>query len=121
MREGSDEGIVRGGRSETYTGSSSGSEDETAEVGSALVAQGASGVDESSDTVGLETSADERSAPGNGSAAGLLGLEELLLGVGGLGALEGLAEEGGEDGELDAVVEDQAEGDGRRLNGGEVY
>lgn len=104
----------------TYTGGSSGSEDETTEVGSALVAQGAGGVDEGSNTVGLETSSDKGSAPGDGSTSSLLGLEELLLGVGSLGALVGLAEEGSHDGELNTMVEDGAEGDGGGLDGGKV-
>lgn len=89
----------------TYTGSSSSEEDQTTQVGSALVAQGTSGIDEGADAVTLQRGADERGAPGEGGAAGLLGAGELLLGVGGLGALVGGAEQRGEDGELNTVVE----------------
>lgn len=101
-------------------GSGGGGEDEAAEVGSALVAQGAGGVDQGADTVGLQGRADEGGAPGDGGGRGLLGLDKLLLGVGGLGAVVGLAEEGREDGELNAVVEEGAEGNSRGLDGGKV-
>ncbi len=105
---------------QTYTGSSSGSKDETAEVGGALVGQSTGSVDESGDAVRLETSADKRGAPGGGGTGSLLGLDELLLGVGRLGALVGLAKQRREDGELNAVVESKAEGNSRGLDGGEV-
>lgn len=97
-----------------------GGEDEAAEVGGALVAQGGRGVDEGPDAVALEGGADEGGAPGGDGGGGLAGLDELLLGVGELCALVGLAEDGAQDGQLDAVVEDEAEGDGRGLDGGEV-
>ena len=105
----------------TYTGSSGSSEDETTEVGSALVAQGTSGVDESADTVALESRADKGGAPGDGGRGRLLGLDELLLGVGELGALVGLAEDGAQDRKLDAVVEEGAQRDGRGLDGRKVW
>lgn len=105
----------------TYAGSRGSEEDERTEVSSAFVAESTGSVDQSTDTVGLEGRADKRRSPGEGSTAGLLGSDELLFGVGGLGALVGLAEERGEDGELNAVVESSAEGNGRRLNGGEVF
>lgn len=104
----------------TYTGSGGSKEDERSEVSSALVAQGASGVDESTDTVGLESRASEGRTPGESSTGSLLGADELLLGVGGLSALVGLAEDGGEDGELNTVVESSAQGDSGGLDGGEV-
>ncbi|KAI6763737.1 hypothetical protein HG530_007526 [Fusarium avenaceum] len=103
----------------TYTGSGGSKEDERSEVSSALVAQGASGVDESTDTVGLESRASEGRTPGESSTGSLLGADELLLGVGGLSALVGLAEDGGEDGELNTVVESSAQGDSGGLDGGE--
>lgn len=106
--------------SSTYTRSRSSEEDETTEISSALVAQSTSSVDQSTDTVRLESRTDERRTPGERSTAGLLGADELLLGVGDLGALVGLAEDGGEDGELNAVVEGRAEGNGRGLDGGKV-
>lgn len=105
----------------TYGRSRGSSEDETTEVGSALVAQGASGVNEGGDTVALETRAQEGGAPSDGGIGGLLGLDELLLGVGQLVAVVGLAENGGQDGELNALVEGQAEGNSRGLNGRKVY
>jgi len=97
------------------TGSRGSEEDETAEISSALVAQGTGGVDQSTDTIRLEGGADERRTPGESSTGSLLGSDELLLGVGDLGALVGLAEDGGEDRKLDAVVEGSAEGNSRRL------
>lgn len=92
----------------TYTRSSGSGKDETTEVGSALVAQGAGGVDEGANTITLEGRADKGGAPGDGGRGRLLGLDELLLGVGELGALVGLAEDGAQDRELDAVVEEGA-------------
>lgn len=81
----------------TYCGRRGGEENEATEVGSTLVAKGGSSVEESTDTVGLEAGADKGSAPGDGRRSSLLGTEELLLGVGSLGALVGLAEEGSKD------------------------
>lgn len=105
----------------TYTGSRGSEEDETTEVSSALVAQSTSSVNQSTNTVALQGGTDERGTPGERSTAGLLGADELLLGVGKLSALVCLAEDGSEDSELDAVVEGRAEGDGRGLDRGEVY
>ena len=105
---------------ETYAWSGARKEDQAAEVGGALVAEGASGIDQSSDTVGLDGRADDRSSPAGGSGGGLSGLEELLLAVGGLGAVVGVTEERCEDGEGGGLVEDDAEGDSRRLDGWEV-
>ena len=105
----------------TYCRSVAGHEDKSTEVGGALVAQSAGGIDERTHAVGLETRPEERSTPSNGGTGGLLGAEELLLGVSLLGALVGLTEERREDCELGGVVEDGAEGDGRRLDGGEIW
>lgn len=63
----------------------------------------------------------ERSSPGGGSRCGFLGLDELFLGVGGLGAVVGVAEDGTEDSEGGCVVEDGAEGDGGGLDWWEVW
>lgn len=101
-------------------GGAGGGEDESTEVGGALVGESACGVDQGTNTVGLEGRTDEGGTPGGGSRRGFPRLEELLLGVGRLGLLPGLAEERGEDAELEGVVEDGAEGDGGRLNSGEV-
>ena len=105
---------------DAYGRSGGGEEDQRSEVGGALVGESASGVDEGTDTVGLDGGADEGSTPGSGGGGGLLGLEELLLGVGGLGLAVGVAEDGAEDGKGDGVVVDGAEGDSGGLNGREV-
>ena len=107
-------------KGKTYRRSRGGGKDQSTQVRSALVAEGAGGVEQSTDAVALQGRADERGAPGDGGAAGLAGADELLLGVGGLCAVVRLAEDGGEDDEVDAVVEEGAEGDGRGLNRGEV-
>lgn len=106
---------------ETYGRSVAGHENQSTEVGGALVAQRACGIDEGAHAIGLQTRPEERGAPGDGGAGGLLGAEELLLGVGLLGALVRLTEERREDGELGGVVEGEAEGDGRGLDGGEIW
>lgn len=84
------------------------------------MAQGARGIEQSAHAVALQGRSDEGSAPGNGGAAGLAGADKLLLCVGGLCALVSLAEDGGEDDEVDAVVEEGAEGDGGGFDGREV-
>ena len=104
----------------TYGRSRGGEEDQRAEVGSALVGESAGSVDESTNTVGLDGGADEGSAPGGGGRGGLLRLEELLLGVGGLSLAVGVAEDRAEDGKGDGVVVDGAEGDRGGLDGREV-
>lgn len=104
----------------TYRGSGAGKEDECSEVSGALVGQSAGGVDQSTNTVSLNSGSDERGAPGKASRGGLARLEKLLLGVGGLGLAVGVTEQGGQDGEGSDVVEDGAEGDGRRLDRGQV-
>jgi hypothetical protein len=63
----------------TYTRSGASKEDQCAQVRSALVAQSAGGVDQSSNTVGLDGASNQGAAPGGGSTGGLLGLDELLL------------------------------------------
>lgn len=105
---------------QTYGRSGRGSEDQATEVGSTLVGESASGVEESTNTVGLEGRAGKGSTPGSGSRGSLLGLEELLLGVGSLSLTVGVTEDGAEDGEGGEVVESSADSDGRRLNGREV-
>jgi hypothetical protein len=108
-------------RDKTYGRSRAGEEDQAAEVGGALVGESASGVDEGTNTVRLDGRADKGSAPGGGGRGGLLGLEELLLGVGGLGLTVGVAEDGAENSKGDGVVVDGAEGDSRGLNRREVW
>ncbi len=104
----------------THRWSRAGEEDQATEVCSALVAERAGGVDERTHTVRLDGGADEGCAPCGGSGGSLLRLEELFLGVGGLGLTVGLAEERAEDGEGCRVVEDGAERNGGWLDRGEV-
>lgn len=105
----------------TYGRSRAGEEDQAAEVGGALVGESAGGVDEGTNTVGLDGRADEGSTPGGGGRGSLLGLEELLLGVGGLGLTVGVTEDGAKHGKGDGVVVDGAEGDRGGLNGRKVW
>ena len=105
----------------THRRSRASHEHQSAQVRRTLVAQRARGIEQRTDTVRLDGRADERSAPGGAGVGGLLGLEELLLGVGGLGLAVGLAEDGAEDGERGGVVEDGADRDGGGLDGREVW
>ena len=106
---------------DSYGRSGGGEEDQRSEVGGALVGESASGVDEGTDTVGLDGGADEGSTPGRGGGGSLLGLEELLLGVGGLGLTVGVTEDGAEHSKGDGVAVDGAEGDRGGLDGREVW
>lgn len=108
-------------QAQTYRWSGRSSEDQGTKVGSALVAHGASGVDESADTVGLESRASEGGTPSGGCGCGLLGLDEVLSGVGGLRAAVGVAEERAHDSERCSMVENGAQGNGRWLDWWEVY
>lgn len=105
----------------TYGRSGAGEEDQGAEVGGALVGESAGGIDEGTDTVGTDGRADEGSTPGRGGGGSLLGLEELLLGVGGLGLTVGVTEDGAEHSKGDGVAVDGAEGDRGGLDGREVW
>lgn len=82
----------------TYSRSRCSQEDETTKIRSPLIRECSSSVDQSTDAITLEGGADEGGAPGDSGGGSLAGSEELLLGVGGLGALVGLAEERAEDG-----------------------
>ena len=106
---------------ETYGWCTAGEEDQGPQVGGTLVAQGTSGIDQGSDTVALDGRTDEGRAPGRGGRGSFLGLEELLLGVGGLGAVVGVTKERRKDSEGGSMVEDGAEGDGRRLDRWEIW
>ena len=97
-----------------------GEEDQTTEIGGALVRQCASCVDQSANTVGLNGRANERGTPRSGSRSGLLGLEEFLLGVSRLGLSVDITEQWAEDGERGDVVENGAQCDGRGLDRREV-
>jgi len=104
----------------TYGGSGGGEEDQGAEVSSTLVGESSGSVDQSTDTVGLDTRAEDGATPRCGGGSGLLAVEVLLLGVGLLCAAVCVTEDGAEDSEGDGVVEGRAEGDGRGLDGREV-
>ena len=104
----------------TYRWCGAGHEDQATEVGSALVAESAGGVEKRTNTVCLHTGADEGSSPCSGGGGSLLGLEELLLGVGRLCLAVGVAEDWAKNGEGDTVGEDGTERDGGRLNRGKV-
>jgi hypothetical protein len=105
----------------TYGGGGRCEEDQRAEVGSSLVGESASSVDQSTDTVCLDGRSDDRATPRGGSGRGLLAVKVLLFGVGLLRAAVGITEDGAENGERDGVVKGRAKGDGRRLDGGQVY
>jgi hypothetical protein len=105
----------------TYRRSRRGEEDESTEVGSTLVGESAGGVDQGTDTVGLDGGTDEGASPGGGGTGSLLGLGELLGGVGALGLAVHVTEDGAEDGERGNVGEDGTEGDSRGLDRGEVW
>ena len=100
---------------DTYARSGASENNQTTQIRSTLVAQCAGGVDQSTNTVALDCTSDERRAVGSGCTSGLLGLEEFLLGVCGLGALVSVTKDGSEDCEGDSVIEHGAEGDCRWL------
>ena len=105
---------------ETYAWCRTSHEDQRTEVRRTLVAHSTSSIDQSTNTVGLNSGSNQRRAPGGGGRGGLLGLEEFLLGIGGLGTVISITEDGSEDGERGGVVEDGAESNRRGLNGWEV-
>lgn len=59
--------------------------------------------------------------PAGGSGGSLLGLEELLLAVGGLGAVIGVTKERGQYSCRADLVEDDAQSNRRRLDRREIY
>ena len=95
---------------EAYAWCRASHEDQTAQISRSLVAQGTRSVDQRSDTIGLDGAPDQRRAPSGGGTGSLLRLEEFLLRVGGLGAVVGVTEDRGEDGERGGVVENCAKG-----------
>lgn len=105
----------------THARSTASEEDQTPQVSGPLVAQRTRRVDQSPDSIGLDGAADERAAPGGCGGGGLLGLEEFFFGIGLLGAVVGVSEDGGEDCERGGVGEDCAEGDGGGLDGWEIW
>lgn len=99
-----------------YAWSGAGEEDQAAEVGGALVAEGSGGIDQSSDAIGLNGTADKGGSPGSGSAGGLLGLEELFLGVGGLSTVVRVTEDRAKDRKRDSVAVDSTKSNRTRLH-----
>ena len=104
----------------TYRGSSGSEEDQGAEVSSSLVGKGAGSIDESANTVRLDSGANDGAAPRGSGGSSLLGVEVLLLRVGLLCATVGITENWAKNGKGNSVVEGCAESNGRRLNGREV-
>lgn len=72
-------------------------EDQSTKISSTLVAECTSSVNQSSDTVCLDSGADESRAVAGSSSGGFSRLEELLLAIGGLGSVVGVTEDGGKD------------------------
>lgn len=85
-------------REVTYAWTSRSAEDQRAEVGGTFVAQSASSVEESGNTICLETRANNGRAPASSGSSCLARLEELLLAVGSLSSVVGVTEERREDG-----------------------
>lgn len=104
----------------TYTGSGASEENQCAQVRSALVAQSAGGVDQSSHAVGLDGASNQGATPCGGSTGGLLGLDELLLRVGRLSTVVGVTENGGEDAEGGSVGKEGSHRNSGGLHGREV-
>lgn len=104
----------------TYAWSRASEEDQCSEISSTLIAQGTGSINQSSNTVSLNGTANERATPSSGSTGSLLRLDEFLLGVGGLGAVVGVTEDWGQNTQGGSVGEKCSQGNGRGLNGGEV-
>ena len=82
----------------TYTWASGSAEDQRAEVGGTFVAQGAGGIEERGNTVGLETRSNDGRAPACSSSSCLAGLEEFLLAVSSLSSVVGVTKQRCENG-----------------------
>lgn len=104
----------------TYTWASRSEEDQGTEVCGAFVAEGTSSIDQSCNSICLKTRADDGGTPACGSSCGFLGLEEFFLAISCFGALVGIAEDWGKDGGGRDLGEENAEGDGRGLDGRKI-
>ena len=78
----------------SYTWGRASKEDQATEVASTLVAEGARGIDQSADAIGLNSTPNKRRSPGSGSACSLFGFEKVFSGVGLLSAVISLTEDG---------------------------
>jgi len=88
--------------------SSRSKEDQRPQISSTLIAESTCGIDQGTNTIGLDGGADERATPSCGGGRGFLGLDELLSTVGLLRAAVCLAEEGSHDCEGGGMVENGA-------------
>ena len=95
-------------REKTYAWSSTSHKDQSTKVRGTFSRHGTIDSQKSSDTISLEGGPSQRRAPSGSGTGGLTRLEEFLLGVGGLGFLVGVAEDGGQDCQAGAVGEDGA-------------
>lgn len=90
----------------TYAGGRASEEDQGAKVSSTLVTESTGGVDQGSHTVGLYGTADKGTTPCSCGTSSFLRLDELLLRVGSLGAVVGVAEDRGENTQRGCVGEE---------------
>lgn len=104
----------------THTGPRTRQKHQPPEIRGALVAQRARGVDQRRDAVRLHHAAEHRAAPAGRRRRRLLAAEELLLGVGPLRLAVCRPEDGPQHRQRDGVRVRRAEGDGARLDGGQV-
>jgi hypothetical protein len=100
-----------------YAWSRAGEEDQSSKIGGTLVAQSTSSIDQGCNTVGLQRTAHKGASPSCNSTSGLLGLQELLLGVCSLGALVGVTEDRSKDAQRGSVREDSSQRDRGGLHG----
>lgn len=84
------------------------------------IAECSGSIQKRSESVGLDSGADEGGAVDGDDGGGLARADELFLRFGVFGTAVGLPEDGGHDSQVGGVGEDGAEGDGRGLDGGEV-
>lgn len=97
-----------------------GHKDQASQVSGTLIAECAGSIDQGSDTIGLNGRAYEGRTPACGGGGSFPALEEFFLAVCGLGPVVGVTKQRGKDAGRGDLVEDHAEGDGRRLDRREV-
>ena len=69
----------------------------------------------------MDGATDKGRTPGSGGAGGLLGLEELFLGIGGLGTVVCITEDRAKDGKRDRVGVESTKSNSARLDRRQVY